>query len=349
MDYAAVLEVTRGEIVESLHHGAVVISDSSATLEAWCGDPGIVTYMRSSAKPLQALCLIESGAAEHFDLTAEQLAIVCASHDGTDEHVAAVVSILDRIGLDETDLRCGVHHPFDRETAQRLRQEGRALSPLRNNCSGKHAGMLASATFLHESVDDYEQPNHPVQRRIRGIVAEMCGLEVSEIAIGVDGCTVPTFGVSLYAASTAFARLVDPNELPSTRVQACDTVVAAMTAHPFLVAGTSRFDTRLMRATNGRIVSKAGAEGFQALGVRPGSLGPDSPGLGVAIKIADGDHARRARLLVSLEVLRLLGALSPTEYADLVLNTAAITNNRGHVVGELRPTIRLMRGVLKNS
>jgi L-asparaginase II len=346
MGYAAVLEVTRGEIVESLHHGAVAISASNGTLEAWCGDPGIVTYMRSSAKPLQALCLIESGAAEHFDLTAEQLAIVCASHDGTDDHAAVVISILDRIGLKETDLHCGVHRPFDRETAQRLRQEGRALSPLRNNCSGKHAGMLASATFLRESIGDYEQPEHPVQRRIRDIVAEMCGLEESEIAIGVDGCTVPTFGVSLYAASTAFARLVDPNGLPSTRVQACNAVVTAMTAHPFLVAGSSRFDTRLMRATNGRIVSKAGAEGFQALGIRPGCLGPDSPGLGVAIKIADGDYARRARSLVSLEVLRLLEALSPAEYAGLVQETAKISNNRGHVVGALRPTIRLLRGVL---
>jgi len=346
MEYAAVLDVTRGETVESLHHGAVAISDSSGTLEAWCGDPGIVTYMRSSAKPLQALCLLESGAAEHFRFTSEQLAIACASHDGTDDHVAAVVSILKRIGLEENDLHCGVHRPFDRETAQRLRQEGRALSPLRNNCSGKHAGMLASATFLQESIGDYEQPDHPVQRRIRMIVAEMCGLEEAEIAVGVDGCTVPTFGISLYAASTAFARLVDPNGLASKRLKACDAVVAAMTSHPFLVAGSSRFDTRLMRATNGRIVSKAGAEGFQALGIRPGSLRPNSPGLGVAIKIADGDYARRARSLVSLEVLRLLEALSPEEHAELVQGATSVSNNRGHVVGELRPTIRLMRGVL---
>jgi L-asparaginase II len=346
MEFAVVLEVTRGEIVESLHHGAVAISDSSGALEAWCGDPGIVTYMRSSAKPLQALCLLESGAAEHFDFTSEQLAIVCASHDGTDDHVAAVVSILDRIGLEESALHCGVHRPFDRETAQRLRKEGRAFSPLRNNCSGKHAGMLASATFLQESTGDYEQPDHPVQRRIRKIVAEMCGLEEADIAVGVDGCTVPTFGVSLCAASTAFARLVDPNGLPSIRVQACDAVEAAMTEHPFLVAGSGRFDTRLIRATNGRIVSKAGAEGFQALGIRPGSLGPNSPGLGVAIKIADGDYARRARSLISLEVLRLLEVLSPEEYAELVQDATSISNNRGHVVGELRPTIRLMRGVL---
>ncbi len=349
MAYAAVLEVTRGGIVESVHHGAVAVSDSSGVLEAWYGDPGVVTYMRSSAKPLQALSLIESGAAKHFGLTAEQIAIVCASHDGTDEHVETVASLMNRFGLEETDLHCGVHRPFDRETAQRLQKEGRALSPLRNNCSGKHAGMLATALFLNESIGDYEQPDHPVQQRIRKIIAEMCALEETEMSIGVDGCTVPTFGVSLYAASTAFARLVDTDGLSTSRAHACDAVVAAMSAHPFLVAGSSRFDTRLMQATQGRIVSKAGAEGFQVMGIRPGSLGADSPGLGVAIKIADGDYAKRARSLVSLEVLRLLEALSPSEYAELVQDATVIRNNRGQTVGQLRPTIHLMRGVLQNS
>ncbi len=349
MEYATVLEVTRGEVVESVHHGAAAVSDSSGTLVAWCGDPGVVTLLRSSAKPLQALMLIESGAQTQFNLSAKHLAIICASHDGTDEHVEVVESLLDRIGLQEKDLHCGVHPPFDRETARRLRLEGQELSPLRNNCSGKHAGMLASALMLQEPIADYEQPEHVVQKHIRGIIAEMSGLEAAEIKIGVDGCTVPTFGVSLYAASTAFAHLVDPRGFSSGRTQACESVVGAMTTYPHLVAGSNRFDTRVMRATEGRVVSKSGAEGFQAIGIRPGCLGQDSPGLGVAIKIADGDYARRARSLVSLTVLRMLNVLTPAAYTELVQDTAVVRNNSGQIVGELRPKVHLMQGVLQNS
>jgi L-asparaginase II len=346
MEYATVLEVTRGEIVESVHHGAVAVSDSSGALMAWCGDPGVVTYMRSSAKPLQALFLIESGAQTQFNLSDKHIAIVCASHDGTDEHVEVVESMLDRIDLQAKDLHCGVHSPFDRETARRLRLEGQELSPLHNNCSGKHAGMLASALTLQEPIADYERPEHAVQKHIRGIIAEMSGLEETEIKIGVDGCTVPTFGLPLHAASTAFARLVDPKGFSPDRKKACESVVAAMTAHPHLVAGSNRFDTRIMRAAEGRVVSKAGAEGFQAIGIRPGVLGQDSPGLGVAIKIADGDHARRARSLVSLTVLRMLNVLTQEAYTELVQDTAVVRNNRGQVVGELRPKVHLMQGVL---
>lgn len=345
MEFASVLEITRGEVVESVHHGAIAISDSSGTLKAWCGDPGIVTFLRSSAKPLQALLLIESGAEKHFNLSAKHMAIVCASHNGTDMHVKIVESLLDRIGLHENDLNCGVHSPFDQDTAQRLRQEGSALSPLRNNCSGKHAGMLAAAVFFDESIKDYEHPEHAVQKRILGIIAEMCGLKAEEIHIGIDGCTVPTFAVPLHTASNAFARLVDPSGISAARAQACASVVSAMTIHPDLVAGSNRFDTRLMQATEGRIVCKSGAEGFQAIGIRPGSISDDSPGLGVAIKIADGDYARRARSLVSLEVLRMLNVLTPEEYTELVQDAAMVKNNRDQVVGKLRPTVRLMQGV----
>ena len=346
MEYATVLEVTRGEIVESIHQGAVAVSDSSGALKAWCGDPGVVTFLRSSAKPLQALILIESGAQTQFKLSAKHLAIVCASHDGTDEHVDVVGSLLDRISLQEQDLHCGVHPPFDRETARRLRLEGQELSPLRNNCSGKHAGMLASTLMLQEPIADYEQCEHALQQHIREIVAEMSGLEAGEIKMGIDGCTVPTFGVSLYAASMAFAHLVDPRGLSSGRKRACESVVGAMTAYPHLVAGSNRFDTQIMRATDGCVVSKSGAEGFQAIGIRPGCLGQESPGLGVAIKIADGDYRRRASSLVSLTVLRMLNVLTPAAYAELVQDTAVIRNNRGQIVGELRPKVRLMQGVL---
>lgn len=345
MEYAIVLEVIRGEVVESVHHGAVAVSDSTGALMAWYGDPGSVTFMRSSAKPLQALLLIESGAANHFNLSSKHIAIVCASHTGTDIHVELVESLLERIGLHENDLHCGVHSPFDRDTARRLRYEGLKLSPLHNNCSGKHAGMLAAALILEESKRDYERSGHAVQKRILNIIAEMCGLEAKEIQLGIDGCTVPTFAVPLCTVSTAFARLVDPRGMSAARTQACDSVVSAMTMHPDLVAGSNQFDTRLMQATDGRIVSKAGAEGFQALGIRPGSLSHDSPGLGVAIKIADGDDARRARSLVSLEVLRMLNVLTPEVYVELVQDTAMIRNNRDQVVGKLRPTVELMQGV----
>ncbi|NIS82338.1 MAG: asparaginase [Anaerolineales bacterium] len=344
MEYLPFLEITRGEFVESLHIGAIAVSEASGTLVAWWGDPESVTYLRSTAKPIQALPLIESGAAAHFDLQPDEVAVICASHSGTDDHVAAVRSIQEKIKVSEEALLCGTHPPHDLQTARRLRELSLEPTVMRHNCSGKHMGMLALARFLGESIEGYTAPTHPVQRYILKVFVEMCGLQEEDVTLGVDGCSVPTFAVPLHAASFAYARLVDPVSLPSERAEACRQVVSAMTAYPDMVAGPKRFDTILMKVADGKIVAKGGAEGYQGLGILPGALGEGSPGLGVAIKVADGDLKGRARPLIALAVLEELGALTSEARAALAKSYPhEVHNNRGIVVGRKRPTLQLVR------
>jgi L-asparaginase II len=344
MSYQPVIEITRGGIVESIHYGAVVVADPSGNLHAGWGDVEIVTFLRSSAKPFQALPLLESGAADHYQLSLEQIAVICASHSGTDEHVRAVTSIQEKVGFSEEDLMCGVHPPLHRQTALRLQQEGKEPTPNRHNCSGKHTGMLTLASFLGEPLSDYIDPRHPVQVRILQTFAEMCGLEPEQVVVGIDGCSVPTFAVPLKAAATAYARLMDPSALDPGRAEACRGVVTAMTSHPYMVAGPDRFDTRIMEVTAGRVLAKGGAEGYQGMGVRAGVISPDAPALGVAIKIADGDRGGRARSPVALTVLEDLGALTQEERDALQeFGPRETTNYRGLTVGQLRTCLHLQR------
>jgi L-asparaginase II len=342
MEYRPVVEITRGGVVESVHNGVIAVTDSSGALYAWWGDVRTPTYLRSSAKPFQALPLIESGAAQHFGLSDRQIAVVCASHSGTDEHVQVVASIQDKAELTEEALGCGTHPPFHRQTARRLEQEGLQPTPLRHNCSGKHTGMLVLARFLGESMIDYLETDHPVQQMILGTFAEMCLFSLGEVVIGIDGCSAPNFAVPLQAAATAYARLVDSSGLESKRKAACQRVVAAMTSHPDMVGGPERFDTRLMEVTGGRLVSKGGAEGYQGIGILPKVLDPNSPALGVAIKIADGDRGQRARAVVTLSVLDALGALKSEEKKALAdYGPKALTNHRDLTVGLIRPSFQL--------
>lgn len=350
MGYLPILEITRADIVESVHHGALAVSDPDGRLRFAWGDPNLLTFMRSAAKPMQALVLVESGAAQAFDLTPEEVAVICASHSGTDAHVATVRGIQDKIGIDETELKCGVHPPYDPETSWRLRAAGEEPTPLRHNCSGKHTGMLALARFLGVSLEGYTDAMHPVQQRIASVVAEMCGLEQKQLILGIDGCSVPTFAVPLKAAAYAFARLVDPSGLPRERADACRIIVESMTSHPDMVAGPDRFDTRLMRAMQGQIVAKGGAEGYQGLGLRPGS-GADPPrGLGVALKIADGDLKGRARPRVCSRLLEALGVMDEAGFESLVgLYPQEIRNNRGRNVGTFRHSLKLAPGTTEPS
>jgi L-asparaginase II len=344
MSYRPVIELTRGGIVESIHYGAIAVADPSGNLHAWWGDAEIVTFLRSSAKPFQALPLLESGAADQLQLSLEQVAVICASHSGTDEHVRMVASIQEKVGISEADLMCGVHPPYHQPTAQRMREQGVEPTPNRHNCSGKHTGMLTLASFLGEPLSDYINPQHPVQLRIIQTFAEMCGLDTERVVMGIDGCSVPTFAVPLGAAATAFARLMDPSALTPGRAEACRAVVAAMTSHPNMVAGPDRFDTRLMEVTAGRVLAKGGAEAYQGMGVRAGVISPDAPALGVAIKIADGDRGNRAREAVALSVLEDLGALVEGEREALQeFGPREITNYRGLTVGRIRTCFNLQR------
>jgi len=350
--YQPVVEVLRGGIVESVHYGAVAVADPLGNLVAWWGDPETVTFLRSSAKPFQALPLVESGAADHFGLTPAHLAVICASHSGTDEHVRMVGSAQSQTGVSEDDLLCGVHPPADAETARRLRAEGLEPTPNRHNCSGKHTGMIALARYLGVPTGSYMERGHPVQERILLAISEMCSLEAGAIGVAIDGCSVPTFAVPLRAAATAYARLGDPSRLPPARAEACRRIFEAMASHPFLVAGPGRFDTQLMQVGEGRLVVKGGAEGYHGIAVAPGAAGPGSPALGIALKIADGDQGRlsdtppgqRATARAVLAVLGELGALDAAQRGRLAeFEERRLTNWRGLEVGEVGACLRLER------
>ena len=342
-DYQPVFEVTRGGIVESIHYGAVVLVDSYGHILSWYGDPQIVTFLRSSSKPFQALPFIEAGGDQIFHLTSRELAILCGSHDGNDEHVSVVQGIQSRVGLKEEDLLCGIQPPIDEAVADQLKIRGETPTSNRHNCSGKHTGMLAYASMLGQPLGNYVDFDHPVQQKIFSVFAEMCDLPLSQVVVGRDGCSVPAFAVPLYNAALAYARLCDPHDLPAKRAAACQRITSAMLSNPEMVAGPKRFDTRLMQVTGKRIIAKGGAEGFLSIGVLPGGLGPYSPGIGIAIKVSDGDQKNRVRPALALEVLKQNNLLTDKELDALADfgPVLQVKNWRKLVVGESRPVCRL--------
>ncbi len=352
--YLPLFELTRGKIVELIHFGAIAVVDVYGRLVAHYGDPQTVTYLRSSAKPFQALPFIEHGGRAFFNLTPREIALICASHSGTDEHVAVARSIQAKTGVTEAELLCGVHYPYHEPTAQALRERNEQPTPNRHNCSGKHTGMLAFARMLDETTRHavegmtYIEPMHPVQQEILHTFAKMGLIPVDQVFVGTDGCSAPNFAVPLFNAALGYARLCDPqagNVAPEERLSACQTITSAMIFNPDMVGGPGRFDTRLMEVGRGRFVVKGGAEGYQSVGLMPGALGPDSPALGIALKISDGDIKSRARSAVALEVLRQLGALSEADLGllDEFGPAMPVYNWRKLEVGQARPCFQLIR------
>lgn len=333
------VEVTRGDLVESRHRGIIALVEADGTLRSSVGNVEQYVFMRSSAKPLQLIPLIESGAADHFRFTDSELAVMMASHSGEPFHVEAVRSILAKIGLREGALRCGIHWPLNKEAARELRRSSQEPTVIHNNCSGKHAGMLALAVHGQYSVADYISLDHAVQVQIRAAIADFAALTPEQIKIGKDGCGVPVFGLPLWKAAYAYARLVDPAAWPSGRRQACRRVLKAMQRHPEMVAGTGRFNTDLMRVGGPRLVAKGGAEGYYAVGVLPTDL---HPGLGLTLKIEDGDLQGRAIGPVVLSCLQQIDVLQEDDIARLKSHwSRSIYNHRGEAVGELRTTFLL--------
>ena len=340
----ALVECTRGSMVESIHFGALAVVSSHGKLLASVGDPQLTTFLRSSAKPFQALPFIERGGADHFGLTDREIAILCASHSGTDEHVAVLHTIQSKVGVGEGQLLCGAHNPYHEPTTQALLLRGEKPTPIRHNCSGKHTGMLAHALLRSLPLEDYINPQHAVQQTILQTFAEMCDVKPEEIHLGVDGCSAPVFAVPLYNAALAMARLADPVGLPALRAAALQRIFRAMAANGDMVAGPGRFDTLIMSLMGGNLVAKAGAEGYQVIGLLPGLIGAGSPGIGMAFKIADGDTSGRARPLVGIEILRQLGVLSAEQIAGLAgFDRRPLYNWRKLPIGEIRPCFTLER------
>ena len=340
---AALVEVTRGTIVESRHRGHVAAVDGAGRLAAYLGDPDTVTYLRSSAKPFQAIPLLASGAADRFGLSEKEIAIVCASHNGEPIHTAAALSILNKIGLQPTALKCGAHEPFSAAETIKLRARGEEPNVLHNNCSGKHAGMLALALHLGASTESYDQLDNPIQILVREAISQFSGLAIDEIAIGIDGCGVPVFGMSVSAMARMYAHLCAPPPSFSAATRtACRRIVAAMINYPELIGGaTDRLDTEMMRAAGGRLISKVGAEGVYTVGVLPCTQWPS--GLGLALKIEDGENFR-ARPTVVIESLRQLGVLGDESLAAVARYARfPVRNRRGDEVGEVRAAFELTR------
>lgn len=333
---ASLVEVWRGPIVESRHRGHIAAVTGAGKTIAALGTPETVTYVRSSSKPFQALPLIVSGAADRFGFTAQEIAIACGSHSGEPVHVETVRSMLRKVGVDEGALKCGVHEPFSAEVARELAQKQQPPSVLQNNCSGKHAGMIALARHVGAPTETYDQWANPVQQMIGSTVSQFADVPPDRIAIGTDGCGVPVFGISVSAMALMYARLVAPPIAFDEQTRsAARRVVSAMIEFPEMVGGSkSRLDTELIRAGNGRLISKIGAEGVYTVGVLPCNDWPS--GLGLALKIEDGDD-HRARPPTVIEALRQLGVLSEQELTALTdYAPTVITNRRGERVGEAR-------------
>lgn len=341
-DAVPLVEVRRGAIVESRHRGHIAVIDGRGETVAALGAIETVTYLRSSAKPFQALPLITSGAADAFNFTEREIAVACGSHSGETIHTQTVQAMLDRANLSSSLLKCGIHEPFDREIARGLRRDGVSPDVLQNNCSGKHTAMLTLALRFNAPTNSYDDPEHPVQVAIKKYVALFANMEASRIVVGVDGCGVPVFGMPVRSMAAMYAHLISPpaDFDDATRI-AAPRIIGAMRKFPEMVGGTrERLDTEIIRATEGRVISKVGAEGVYTAGVMPSDDFPH--GLGIALKIEDGED-RRGRPVVVIEVLRQLGLLSEKAQAALMpYSRFDVRNHRREVVGEIVPRFRLV-------
>lgn len=328
-DDVPLVAVMRGRYVGSLHRGSFVAVDVDGRPVMGGGNTSEKVFLRSAAKPFQVIPALLSGGLDRFGITERELAVLCASHSGEPQHMEAVLSVLARIGLDESALQCGVHPPIHALTAQKRWRRGQEPTPVCNNCSGAHAGMLVACVANGWSTDGYGSPHHPLQVQTREILSAFTHVPADQIEFGVDNCHVPAFRFSLKDAAMAFARLATGQRVSAELVEAARRVRAAMTAYPEMVGGEERFDSDLMRAAGGDVVAKGGAEGFQGVGMAQLATG-------FAIKISDG--ASRAIAPVAVPVLHHLGALNLDACQELSVHSRPLVLDlQGEVVGNLEP------------
>lgn len=324
-------EVTRGGVVESRHFGAVAVVDRDGRVLRAAGDPYTLVFTRSALKPLQALPFVAGGGIERFGYTPPQVALMCASHSGEPRHVDAVSDMLTRAGCSPGELQCGTHAPGFYEARGELPPPP-PYSTLQHNCSGKHGGMLAWCTQHGQSKADYLAFDHPLQQAIRRAVAMFTGVAEQRLVAGIDGCSAPNYAVPLAALATAYARLASA-DVDAEYGMAPRTLANAMTAHPEMVSGEHRSDLALMQSGRGDWVSKIGAEGVQAIGIR-------SQGLGIAWKVSDGQKRGLYPAIVAvLDELGVLDAASRAALAPWARRT--VRNYRGIETGEVRPAVVL--------
>ena len=325
MSNPVLVNTIRGEIIENRHRGAIAVCDPSGRiLHAW-GDVETLVYPRSAIKPLQALPLVETGAADYFGLSAAELALACSSHSAEPLHVDTIQRWLTRLELDETALECGPHAPADSQAALALILDQTAAGRIHNNCSGKHTGMLTTARFMGEEISGYIDREHPAQKRWLNALGEIANLDMYRLPWSFDGCGIPVVAMPLAAIATAFARMTAPDDLPATRGAAINRICEAIAANPIMIAGNQRLTTKIMMLTGRRVLVKSGADGVYI------AMIPDK-NLGVALKIDDGTG--EAAEVAMLAVLTKLDSLLASELETLADRCRMpITNTRGILTG----------------
>jgi L-asparaginase II len=324
-----VVEATRGDLVESSHRGAGAVVDADGRVVMAFGDADRAVYPRSAVKALQALPLVASGAADHLGLSDKEIAFACASHSGSEEHVATARAMLAKAGYDERALECGAHWPLGEDEARALARSGRAPTALHNNCSGKHAGFVCLSCAMDVDPKGYVGPDHPVQREVTASIEAVTGARLSEAMRAVDGCAIPTYAVPLVALARGFARLGTGHGLSRERRNATARIRAAVAAHPLSVAGRGRFDTEVMSLLGPRAFTKSGAEGVFCAAL------PEA-GLGLAVKADDG-AGRAAQVMIAALIRRFGGFDEETGACLMRFVSPRLLNWNGAEVGLLRP------------
>lgn len=335
------VDVLRGGVVESFHRGALAVSDPHGRLVLAMGAIDRPIFPRSAVKLLQALALVESGAADRFQLSDEELALACSSHNGESAHVRAAASMLSKAGMAPTVLECGAHWPKHEPTLRALAASGQEPSALHNNCSGKHAGFICLACAMETNGVDraafckgYVEPDHPVMRTVTAALEAVTGMDAKAAPRGIDGCSIPTFGVSLQLLALGFARIGTGVGLSPGHARAAVRLRAAIARAPFMVGGTDRFDSLVMQQLGERVCCKVGAEGVFCAAL-------PSLGLGVALKIDDGNNSRAAEVVMAALIQAAL--LLEGEDARVLhsLSHPTLRNWNGRLVGALRPAAAL--------
>ncbi len=335
MEAAQLVHVHRGKMLESVHKGHIAVVDANGNLLYQAGNPQQMVYARSSMKPVQAIPLIETGAADFYHFDDVDIALCCASHNAEKQHTNRVLSILNRIGLEVKDLQCGSHNPRWEEVYEELIRDGKPITPLYNNCSGKHSGMLTTAQYMNETVEDYYKLEHPVQQRILEAISSLAEFPKEKIEIGIDGCGVPVHGLPLNKLAYCYARMAKPTGLSNERTANVKRIVQAMMNAPEMVGGTDRFCTDFMTVANGRAFGKAGAEAVYC-------IGDIETGIGIAIKVEDGNG--RGTNPVAVEVLKQLNLLHDHQLEQLKdYHYPQLKNCRQETIGQLSPVFQLER------
>jgi L-asparaginase II len=328
-------EALRGGIVESFHRGALAVVDADGSVHTALGDIERPVFPRSAVKVLQALPLVASGAAERWQLGDEELALACASHGGEPRHAATAASMLAKAGVDVDALECGTHWPYNDAAIRALAARGEVPSALHNNCSGKHAGFVCLGCLMAEGGDrrdflrGYVRPEHPVMREVTAALQAATGYDLARTAVGTDGCSIPAYAIPLRHLALAFARVGTGIGLSAGHARAAKRLRTAVARSPFMVAGSGRLDTRLMERLGERVFCKVGAEGMYCAAL------PEL-GLGLAIKIDDGNNARACEVVLAASVERLLPLAANDRDFVHGLGDVALKNWNGIEVGRLR-------------